>query len=167
MYIHIFAKQYPNHYMLTVMELEKEIKQAKFEHEYQKLMLNIIFTSNWLMLKHTQRLKPYGISPQQFNILRILRGQYPNSATVTLLTERMLDKSSNASRLVEKLRLKGLVDRCVCPEDRRAVNVKITQKGLDLLKTLDNQSDSMHRDLQQLSEEEARLVNQLLDRIRG
>jgi DNA-binding MarR family transcriptional regulator len=153
--------------MLTLMELEKEIHQSKFEHEYQKLMLNVIFTSNWLTLKHTQRLKPYGISPQQFNILRILRGQYPNSATVTLLTERMLDKSSNASRLVEKLRLKGLVDRCVCPEDRRAVNVKITQKGLDLLKTLDGQSDSMHRDLQQLSEEEARLVNQLLDRIRG
>jgi DNA-binding MarR family transcriptional regulator len=152
--------------MLTVMELEKEIHQTKFEHEYQKLMLNIIFTSNWLNLKHTQRLKPYGISPQQFNILRILRGQYPNSATVTLLTERMLDKSSNASRLVEKLRLKGLVDRCVCPEDRRAVNVKITQKGLDLLKTLDNQSDYMHRDLQQLSEEEARLVNRMLDRIR-
>jgi DNA-binding MarR family transcriptional regulator len=152
--------------MLTVMELEKEIHQTKFEHEYQKLMLNIIFTSNWLNLKHTQRLKPYGISPQQFNILRILRGQYPNSATVTLLTERMLDKSSNASRLVEKLRLKGLVDRCVCPEDRRAVNVKITQKGLDLLKTLDNQSDHMHRDLQQLSEEEARLVNRMLDRIR-
>ncbi len=79
----------------------------------------------------------------------------------------MLDKSSNASRLVENLRLKGLVDRCVCPEDRRAVNVKITQKGLDLLKTLDGQSDHMHRDLQQLSEEEARLVNRMLDRIRG
>ena len=160
-------KQYRNLYMLTVMELEKEIHQTKFEHEYQKLMLNLIFTSNWLNLKHTQRLKPYGISPQQFNILRILRGQYPNSATVTLLTDRMLDKSSNASRLVEKLRQKGLVDRCICPEDRRAVNVKITQKGLDLLKTLDAQSDYMHRDLQQLTEEEARVVNQMLDRVRG
>jgi len=149
------------------MELEKEIHQTKFEHEHQKLMLNIIFTSNWLSLKHSQRLKPYGISPQQFNILRILRGQYPNSATVTLLTERMLDKSSNASRLVEKLRQKGLVDRCVCPEDRRAVNVKITQQGLDLLKTLDRQSDDIHQDLRQLSEEEARIVNQLLDRVRG
>ena len=149
------------------MELEKEIQQTRFEHEYQKLMLNIIYTSNWLSLKHTQRLKPYGISPQQFNILRILRGQYPNSATVTLLTDRMLDKSSNASRLVEKLRLKGLVDRCVCPEDRRAVNVKITQAGLDLLKTLDHKSDEMHKDLQLLSEEEARLVNRLLDRMRG
>src|SRR5687768_15575147 len=111
------------------MELEKEIQQSKFQNEYQKLLLNIIFTASWLNLRNTQRLKPYGISPQQYNILRILRGQYPKSATVTLLTERMLDKSSNASRLVEKLRMKQLLDRCEGPEDRRAVNVRITDKG--------------------------------------
>lgn len=149
------------------MELEKEIHQTKFEHEYQKLMLNIIYTGNWLNLKQTQRLKPYGISTQQFNILRILRGQHPNSATVTLLTERMLDKSSNASRLVEKLRVKGLVDRCVCPEDRRAVNVKITEKGLDLLQILDQKSNDMKKDLQCITEQEAGLINQLLDKLRG
>ncbi len=149
------------------MELEKEIQQARFESEYHKLMLNILFTSNWLSLKHMQRLKPYGLSPQQFNILRILRGQYPQSATITLLTERMLDKSSNASRLVEKLRLKELVERCECPEDRRAVNVKITQKGLDLLKKLDRLASAMNKDLETLSEEEARIVNQALDKMRG
>jgi DNA-binding MarR family transcriptional regulator len=149
------------------MELEKEIQQARFESEYHKLMLNILFTSNWLSLKHMQRLKPYGLSPQQFNILRILRGQYPQSATITLLTERMLDKSSNASRLVEKLRLKELVERCECPEDRRAVNVKITQKGLDLLKKLDRLTSAMNKDLETLSEEEARIVNQALDKMRG
>jgi DNA-binding MarR family transcriptional regulator len=149
------------------MELEKEIHQTKFEHEHQKLMLNIIFTSNWLNLKHTQRLKPYKISPQQFNILRILRGQHPKSATVTLLTERMLDKSSNASRLVEKLRIKGLVDRCICPEDRRAVNVLITDKGLEMLKVLDSLSEDMRNDLKNITEEEARLLNKLLDRMRG
>jgi DNA-binding MarR family transcriptional regulator len=82
------------------MKLEKEIQQSKFQNEFQKLYLNIIYTASWLNLKNTQRLKPYGISPQQYNILRILRGQHPNSATVTLLTERMLDKNSNASRLV-------------------------------------------------------------------
>jgi DNA-binding MarR family transcriptional regulator len=79
----------------------------------------------------------------------------------------MLDKSSNASRLVEKLRIKGLVDRCVCPEDRRAVNVMITQKGLDLLKVLDQQSQSMWKDLQHLTEEEARIMNTCLDKMRG
>jgi DNA-binding MarR family transcriptional regulator len=149
------------------MKLEKEIQQSKFHSEFQKLYLNIIYTASWLNLKNTQRLKPYGISPQQYNILRILRGQYPNSATVTLLTERMLDKNSNASRLVEKLKQKQLADRCECPEDRRAVNVKITQKGLDLLTKLDMTDESIRTDLNKITEEEAALVNHILDKVRG
>jgi DNA-binding MarR family transcriptional regulator len=148
------------------MELEKEIQQSKFQNEYQKLLLNIIFTASWLNLRNTQRFKPYGISPQQYNILRILRGQHPKSATVTLLTERMLDKSSNASRLVEKLRVKQLLDRCECPEDRRAVNVKITEKGLALLQKLDQSDDDIRKDFTHISEEEAKLVNRILDGIR-
>ncbi|MDO1450600.1 MarR family transcriptional regulator [Rhodocytophaga aerolata] len=149
------------------MKLEKEIQQSKFQNEFQKLYLNIIYTASWLNLKNTQRLKPFGVSPQQYNILRILRGQYPNSATVTLLTERMLDKNSNASRLVEKLKQKQLVDRCECPEDRRAVNVKITQKGLDLLAKLDVTDEHIQRDLNQITGEEAALVNAVLDKLRG
>lgn len=148
------------------MELEKEIQQAKFQSENQKLLLNIIYTASWLNLRHTQRLKPYGISPQQFNILRILRGQYPNSATVTLLTERMLDKSSNASRLVEKLRQKQLLNRCICPEDRRAANVMITEKGLVLLAKLDKLDEELRKDFLRISEEEAKQVNRVLDAIR-
>jgi DNA-binding MarR family transcriptional regulator len=149
------------------MKLEKEIQQSKFQNEFQKLYLNIIYTASWLNLKNTQRLKPYGISPQQYNILRILRGQYPNSATVTLLTERMLDKNSNASRLVEKLKQKQLVDRCECPEDRRAVNVRITDKGLELLAKLDNTDESIRNDLSTISAEDANLVNSILDKLRG
>lgn len=149
------------------MKLEKEIQQSKFQNEFQKLYLNIIYTASWLNLKNTQRLKPHGVSPQQYNILRILRGQYPNSATVTLLTERMLDKNSNASRLVEKLKQKQLVDRCECPEDRRAVNVRITQKGLDLLSKLDTTDESVQNDLNKISDEEATLVNAILDKLRG
>jgi DNA-binding MarR family transcriptional regulator len=149
------------------MELEKEIKQAKFQSEYQKLFLNIIYTGSWLDLRNTQRLKPFGVSPQQYNILRILRGQYPNAATVTLLIERMLDKSSNASRLVEKLRQKELLERCVCPEDRRAVNVKITDKGLALLKQLDPKIEEANNELSGLTVEEAKVINQLLDKLRG
>ncbi len=148
------------------MELEKEIHQNKFGNEFQKLFLNIIYTASWLNLKNTHRLKPYGISPQQYNILRILRGQYPNSTTVTLLTERMLDKSSNASRLVEKLKQKQLVDRCECPDDRRAVNVKITQKGLDMLLKLDNTDNIIHEDFNIITKEEALLANTILDKLR-
>jgi DNA-binding MarR family transcriptional regulator len=149
------------------MKLEKEIQQSKFQNEFQKLYLNIIYTASWLNLKNTQRLKPYGLSPQQYNILRILRGQYPNSATVTLLTERMLDKNSNASRLVEKLKQKHLVDRCECPEDRRAVNVKITKKGLELLTELDTMDENIRTDLNIITAEEAAVVNHILDKLRG
>jgi DNA-binding MarR family transcriptional regulator len=149
------------------MEISKEIKQTKFKNEYQKMLINILFTSGWLSSKHTCNLKPYGISTQQFNILRILRGQHPKPATVNLLIDRMLDKNSNASRLVEKLRIKKLVERAVCPEDRRAVNVIITQKGLDLLEELDKKDGSIFKELKNVSEKEAATINALLDKLRG
>jgi DNA-binding MarR family transcriptional regulator len=149
------------------MEIGKEIKQAKFKNEYQKMLLNLLFTSGWLESKHSMNLKPYGISSQQFNILRILRGQFPKPATVNLLIDRMLDKNSNASRLVEKLRLKKLVERAICKEDRRAVNVIITQKGLDLLAELDKNESAFLDELKNLSEKEAEKINYLLDKLRG
>jgi DNA-binding MarR family transcriptional regulator len=149
------------------MEIGKEIKQTKFKNEYHKMLLNLIFTSGWLEAKNSGNLKPYGISPQQYNILRILRGQYPKPATVNLLIDRMLDKNSNASRLVEKLRLKKLVERAICPEDRRAVNVIITQKGLDLLEELDKYETTFLKELKNLSEKEAEQLNVLLDKLRG
>lgn len=150
------------------MEIGKEIKQSKFRNEYHKMVVNILFTSSWLSSLHTTGLKPYGISTQQYNLLRILRGQHPKPATVNLLIDRMLDKSSNASRLVEKLRLKKLVERAVCPEDRRAVNVVITKKGLDLLQELDKLEQQFSEDFAAvLSEKEAQQLNTLLDRLRG
>lgn len=149
------------------MEIAKEIKQSKFKNEYQKMLINILFTSGWLSAKHTCNIKPYGISTQQYNILRILRGQHPKPATINLLIDRMLDKNSNASRLVEKLRVKKLVERAICPEDRRAVNVVITQKGLDLLEELDKMDGSFLKELKNLTEKEAATVNQLLDKLRG
>ena len=149
------------------MEISKEIKQTKFKNEYQKMLINILFTSGWLSSKHTCNLKPYGISTQQFNILRILRGQHPKPATVNLLIDRMLDKNSNASRLVEKLRIKKLVERAVCPEDRRAVNVIITQKGLNLLEELDKKDSAIFKELKNVSEKEATTINTILDKLRG
>jgi DNA-binding MarR family transcriptional regulator len=149
------------------MEIGKEIKQSKFKNEYQKMLVNILFTSGWLSAKHSCNLKPFGISTQQFNILRILRGQYPKPATINLLIERMLDKNSNASRLVEKLRLKKLVERATCPDDRRAVNVLITQKGLDLLNEIDRQDTVFLKELKNISEKEAEQINTLLDKLRG
>lgn len=130
------------------------------------MLINILFTSGWISSKHACTLKPYGISIQQYNILRILRGQYPTPVTINLLIDRMLDKNSNASRLVEKLRLKKLVDRAVCEKDRRAVNVVITQKGLSLLTELDKQEEIFLKDLKGLSAKEAELLSSLLDKLR-
>ena len=152
---------------MVTMEIEKEIKQSKFKNEHHKMLINLMFTTAWLTAKHAQVLKPHGISTQQYNLLRILRGQHPKPATVNLLIERMLDKNSNASRLVEKLRIKKLVERAVCAEDRRAVNVVITQKGLDLLAELDLKEENFLSDLKTLSDEEATQMNLWLDKLRG
>lgn len=150
------------------MKIGNEIKQTKFKSEYQKMLINILFTSGWLTSKHASQLKPYGISSQQYNILRILRGQHPKPATVNLLIDRMLDKNSNASRLVEKLRLKKLVERAICADDRRAVNVAITKKGLDLLIELDEHEESfISKELKKISEKEAEQINLLLDKLRS
>jgi DNA-binding MarR family transcriptional regulator len=148
------------------MEIGREIKQEKFKNEHQKMLINILFTSSWLSSKHACVLKPYGISIQQYNILRILRGQYPTPVTINLLIDRMLDKNSNASRLVEKLRLKKLVDRAICEKDRRAVNVVITQRGLALLTELDKQEELFLKNLKNLSSREAELLSSLLDKLR-
>ncbi len=149
------------------MELEKEIKQNKsFSSEYQKLAVNIIFTNSWLNTHHNKIFKPYGISSQQYNILRILRGQLPNPASVSLLQERMLDKMSNASRLVDKLKLKKLVDRKECKADRRQVDIIITEKGLDLLKTINKVVEAAESNLKTINLTEAKELNRILDKLR-
>ena len=150
------------------MEIEKEIRQQnKFSSEYEKMIVNILFTGSWLDTLNNSRLKPYGITTQQYNILRILRGQHPNPATINMLIERMLDKNSNASRLVEKLRVKGLVTRSTNPNDKRAVSVLITEKGLRVLEEIGTQHISFEKQFHTITEKEAAQVNALLDKLRG
>jgi DNA-binding MarR family transcriptional regulator len=148
------------------MKLEDEIKQSKFKSVFTKATVNISYTHFWLQEKMRQLLKTHGISLQQFNILRILRGQHPKPATINLLKERMLDKSSDASRLVERLRKKNLIERLVCEEDRRSVNIVITEKGLQLLSKLETIDDYLRDSLSALTEEEAEQLNSLLDKLR-
>lgn len=152
---------------ICIVRLEDEIKQSKFKNEYHKLGVNVVFTANWLSHSHSKQCKEYDITPEQFNILRILRGQHPKPATVNLMIERMLNKMSNVSRLVEKLRKKGLVERQTCQEDRRACDVAITKKGLDLLLELDKAEKEWQKMLTNLSETEAEKLNQLLDKLRS
>lgn len=149
------------------MKLESEIMQKEFQSEYYKAIVNVVYTYNWMIEKHTKLLRPYDISLQQYNILRILRGQHPNPATVKLIKARMLDKMSDVSRLVEKLRIKGFADRHICQHDRRNVDVCITEKGLELLKELDPKEKEMAELMSNLSKNEIKQLNMYLDKLRG
>ncbi len=147
--------------------LHEEIQQTKFRNERHKAVINIIFTGNWLTSEHSRFLKEFNLSEQQFNILRILRGQAGEPASISLLKERMLDKMSDVSRLVERLRVSGLVERSVCEQDRRAVEVVITKQGLELLRRIDARADEVDSIVSSLTDEELRFLNFLLDKVRS
>ena len=149
------------------MTIEEAIKQPKFSNEYHKLMVNLLYTASWVDVKHQQFMKAYGITVQQFNVLRILRGQKGNPLSINCLIERMIDKSSNASRIVDKLEQKGYVLRTVCPNDRRQVEVRITKEGIAFIGELDEPVKSLQHYAEGLTEEEAHLMNDLLDKIRN
>ncbi|MGB0932043.1 MAG: MarR family winged helix-turn-helix transcriptional regulator [Chitinophagales bacterium] len=150
------------------MKIEQEIQQARFKSEHHKAHINILFTAALLTQQTAKGLKPYGITSQQFNILRILKGQYPNAVTVKQLSARMIDKMSNASRLVEKLRKKELVVRTECPKDRRRVDIVLTDKGMTLVDTATKAiNEALNQHLQNISIEEAQIINGVLDKMRG
>lgn len=148
------------------MRIEDEIVQKKFRNEYQKLAINLMVTHSWLTGKMNQILKKAGLSVQQYNLLRILRGQYPEPVSVNVIRERMIDKTSDASRLVERMRIKDLLERKECPSDRRKVEVKINDKGLDVLKKLDAAEAEIDKILSNISEKEAAAMSKVLDRLR-
>jgi DNA-binding MarR family transcriptional regulator len=150
------------------VKIEEAIKQNKqFNSEFEKLVVNVLFTSGWLEGLSIQRLKPFGISPQQFNVLRILRGVHPHPCSLGQVTARMIDKNSNATRLVEKLRLKGLVKRELCLNNRRQVDIHITVDGLKLLEEIDKNFAEWNKGPHHLSETEMKQLNNLLDKLRG
>jgi DNA-binding MarR family transcriptional regulator len=148
------------------MKIEDEIIQPKFRNPHQKAIINLIFTANWLTSKQQDFLKPFGITGQQFNILRILRGQQSKSISATAIKARMLDKNSDVSRLLDRLGAKGLIEKKTSPSDRRATDVLITQKGLDILDAIDKKQLEADAILS-LTEEEATQLSNLLDKSRG
>ena len=147
------------------MRLEEEIHQDNFKSVHHKALVNVIFTANQIEQISQRYLRKYGISTQQLNLLRILRDVRPEVATVTMLQKRMLDRMSNASRLVDKLKEKGLVNRVLNKKDRRKVDVKITAKGLKLLEKVEK--TDFQKDFLKLSHAEAKKLNDLLDKIRS
>jgi DNA-binding MarR family transcriptional regulator len=149
------------------MKIEDEIKQKKFKSEYQKILINLLFTGSWISLRESKILKPFGLTLQQYNILRILKGQYPNPATVNLLIERMLDKTSNASRIVDRLVNKKLITRKACPKDRRSVDVLIKAEGIELLRKIEEMQIEEQNEINSLTDSEMKTLNRLLDKLRG
>jgi DNA-binding MarR family transcriptional regulator len=149
------------------MAIEDEIKQQTFQSEVHKANLNIIFTGGWLNARTNQLLKPYHLSHQQYNVLRILRGAPSKCANLCNIQERMLDRMSNATRLVEKLRQKGLLTRELCSENRRKVDICLTPAGQALLEDIDKKLAEMHEQItHRITDEDARKLNEILDKIR-
>lgn len=149
------------------MKIEEEIKQGKFRSVYHKLMINQLFTGKWVSDVIARHLKPFDLTPQQYNVLRILRGQYPGAISVNAICDRMIDKMSNVSRLIDKLKAKELVERKVNREDRRQMDISITEKGLELLVGMDEEEGRIIDHFKHLDEDEAAALNDLLDKLRN
>lgn len=148
------------------MKIEDEIHQKQFRSDYQKATVNLIYTYGWLTTQLKQILSRFDITLQQFNVLRILRGQHPGSISTSVIRDRMLDRNSDASRIVDRLHRQGLVDKQPCPNDRRLVDVRISDKGLQLLETIDKSQDDIDNIMGNLDEKEVRELNRLLDKTR-
>ncbi|MBD1364249.1 MarR family transcriptional regulator [Mucilaginibacter sp. ZT4R22] len=149
------------------MGIEEDIKSTNFEDNYHKAVINLSYTYGWITNLSRPKFEQYNLTQQQFNILRILRGQYPKPATVNLLKERMIDKMSDASRIVDRLVQKGLVSRCTNSKDRRAVDIRISDEGLEILSKMDKEFKTKDMLQDNLTEEEAGQLSELLDKMRG
>lgn len=150
-----------------MVQLQKEVKVAKFENIFQQALVNLVFTYYWSNQKVKDILTPFDITTQQYNVLRILRGQYPSPATVNLIKNRILDKMSDTSRIIDRLIQKGYVEKSTNNYDKRAVDIIISDKGLALLKKMDKEVDFSKFIIPNLTEEEAAQLNLLLDKMRG
>ena len=150
------------------MKIEEIIKSNIAMDDVKKIILNVMYTQNIIVDKFNEILKPYDLSGEQYNVLRILRGQKGNPANMCAIQERMLSKTSNTTRLVDKLLLKEFVTREVCPENRRKIEVLITQKGLDFLKELDPKVAEHEAFFSNnLNADEIITLNQLLEKYRN
>ena len=148
------------------MSIEKDINQKKFRNQHQKAMINLIYTYNWITAQTKVILEKGDITAQQFNILRILRGAGTPLSTLQI-RQRMLDKMSDTSRIVDRLIIKGLVKKNTCKADKRLVDVSITDKGKKVLEKIDKYENDMDAIAGNISEQEAKILTQLLDKIRN
>lgn len=148
------------------MSIDKDIQQTRFANSRHKALINILFTYGWALERIKKVLAEHDITHQQFNILRILRGSYPNPLSTLQIRERMLDKMSDTSRIVDRLILKGLAQKTISPKDHRLVDVLISEKGQAVLKDIDDGPDLVLEVMHNVTEEEMEDLSHLLDKVR-
>lgn len=149
------------------MRIEDEIHQKEFKDDYRRLLVNLLFTNNWLNQQLGPFFREFDLTLQQHNVLAILRGQHPDPVCFGEIQERMVDRNSNVTRLVDKLIEKGFVTRGICPDNRRMIEVRLTPPGMKLLDQVDKKLPELYGRFHNLSHEEAVLVSNLLDKLRG
>jgi len=149
------------------MNIEDEIQQVSFRNEYQKAGINLIYTFGWLNNKQKAFFMSFNITSQQYNVLRILKGQFPDAISTSDIKSRMLDKNSDVSRIVDRLSHKGFIYKNPCISDKRLVDVSITHLGLQLLSEIETQILDLDNLFSSLELEEAKELNRLLDKLRG
>jgi len=149
------------------MRIEDEIQQKGFKDDYRRLLVNLLFTNNWLNQQMGPFFREFDLTLQQHNVLSILRGQHPAPVCFGDIQERMVDRNSNVTRLVNKLIEKGFVTRGICPDNRRMIEVRLTPSGLELLNHVDAKFPELFNRFHNLTPDEAVLVSNLLDKLRG
>lgn len=154
-------------YSKNRLKIEEEIKQSKFSSPSQKAFLNVVFTANYLQGKMRDYLKPYGLTPQQYNVLRILRGKHPKFANPSEIKAVMLDKNPDLTRLCDRLILNGWISREIDSDNRRKMCIGINDEGLALLAKMDEKINQMSEELNTLTENENNALSDLLDKLRG
>jgi DNA-binding MarR family transcriptional regulator len=153
--------------MELAMKIEEAIKTRKFSTAREKAVVNLLYTYGWFFNKEKDYFKQFRLTPQQYNVLRILKGQYPKSISTCDIKERMLDKNSDASRLVDRMFSNGLVERNVSDTDKRKVDIKISSHGLSLLQEIMDDRETIEHFSNGLTEEEANTLSLLLDKLRS
>lgn len=149
------------------MRIEEVIKQKEFRSEAHKAMVNLIFTSSQILNRISEVTENYGITRQQYNVLRILRGKFPGAASVNEIKDRMLDRMSDCSRLVDRLAAKGFIQKSLCPTDKRSVDITISGEGLDLLDRMEPAVASVEGVFSNFTQSEVNRLNEMLDRLRN
>ncbi|GAB3826306.1 MarR family winged helix-turn-helix transcriptional regulator [Pontibacter rugosus] len=149
------------------MRIEDEIHQKEFKNDYRRLMANLLFTNNWLNQQMTPFFKELGLTLQQHNVLAILRGQHPEPVCFGDIQNRMVDRNSNVTRLIDKLIEKSYVTRDICQSNRRMIEVRITEKGVEKLQEVDTRFPELFARFENLSPDEAVMASNLLDKLRG